>query len=93
MQDKNIKYNSVLIVKLILKYIVEGVIIAVCAYYIPVFFKNSLRKPTLSEMFSIALTASMTMLLLDLFAEKVGAGARIGAGFGIGNNLVNMKLL
>ena len=88
MLDKNIEYNSTLFVKLILKYVLKGAIIAVCAYYIPVFFKNSLRKPTLNEIFSIALTASMTMLLLDLFAGKVGAAARIGAGFGIGQKLI-----
>ena len=88
MLDKNIEYNSTLYVKLILKYVLEGLIIAVCAYYIPVFFKNSLRKPTLNEIFSIALTASMTMLLLDSFADKVGAGARIGAGFGIGQRFI-----
>jgi len=92
MPDNKIEYNTSSFVKLILKYVLEGVIIAVCAYYIPVFFKNSLRKPTLNEIFSIALTASLTMLLLDLFAEKVGTGARIGAGFGIGNRFVNGKL-
>ncbi|NBP01490.1 MAG: hypothetical protein EBU90_15390 [Proteobacteria bacterium] len=90
--DKKTEYNTNVFIKLILKYVLEGAIIAVCAYYIPVFFKNSLRKPTLNEIFSIALTASLTMLLLDSFADKVATGARIGAGFGIGNNLVNTRV-
>jgi CRISPR/Cas system CMR subunit Cmr6 (Cas7 group RAMP superfamily) len=37
----------------------------------------------LNEVFSIASTASLTMLILDYFSEPTGVGARLGAGYGI----------
>jgi hypothetical protein len=89
-QQRTESNQTNLFVKLILKYVTEGIVIASCAYYVPIFFKNSLRKPTINEVFSIALTASFTMFLLDIFAERVGQGARIGAGFGLGRNLVSL---
>jgi hypothetical protein len=66
------------------KYLTEGFVIAICAYFIPVFFKNSLRKPTLSEIFNIALVASISVFLLDNFSQHTAVGARFGAGFNIG---------
>ena len=83
------KGNSQLYIKLIIKYVTEGMIVALCAYYIPPLFKNSLRKPQINEIFAIGLTASLTMFILDTFASQVGQGARLGVGFGIGNNLVS----
>lgn len=66
------------------KYLTEGFVIAICAYFIPIFFKNSLRKPTLSEILNIALVASVSVFLLDNFSQDTAAGARFGAGFNIG---------
>lgn len=67
-----------------IRYLTEGVVIALCAYFIPVFFKNSLRKPTLSEVINIALVASVSVFLLDNFSAETAMGARFGAGFNIG---------
>ena len=93
MDSTKVQDNTTMITKFIrltLKYFIEGMVIAVCAYYIPLMFKSSLRKPTFNEIFSIGLTASLTMLILDSFSETTSMGLRLGAGFGIGKNLISM---
>jgi hypothetical protein len=87
-QNKN-KYLKI-IVRLLLRYILEGLIIALVAYYIPILYKTSLKTPTVNEIFSIGLTASLTMIVLDFFSERTAIGLRLGAGFGIGKGLVNL---
>lgn len=64
------------------KYIFEGIIVALAAYFIPG------RKLDLEEIFVLALIAASTFAVLDLFAPAVGASVRTGAGWGIGMNLV-----
>jgi len=64
------------------KYIFEGVIVAMAAYFIPG------RKLDVEEIFVLALIAAATFAVLDLFAPAVGASVRTGAGWGIGMNLV-----
>ena len=72
------------------KYIIQGLAIAIAAYYIPVTYKTSLRKPTFNEIFLISITAAFTMFILDYFTEGLGLGAKLGTGFAIGQNLVKM---
>lgn len=72
------------------RYILQGLAIALAAYYIPLMYKTSLRKPTFQEIFLISITAAFTMFLLDQFIEPVGLGAKLGAGFTIGQKLVTM---
>ena len=64
------------------KYVFEGVVVAVAAYFIPE------HKPELDHILVIALVAAATFAVLDLFAPSIGASARMGAGFGVGANLV-----
>jgi|TARA_B110000967_G_C18609670_1_gene423322 ABC-type Co2+ transport system permease subunit len=64
------------------KYLVEGVMVAVAAYAIP---KKSLN---LDEVALIALTAAATFSILDTYVPSMAVSARSGAGFGIGANLV-----
>ena len=78
------------LVKVALKYLIEGFIVAIAAYYIPAYFKTTLRKPTTNEVFAIALTASLTMFLLDTFSKDTAMGARLGTGFGIGSKLLQL---
>lgn len=68
-----------------LKYGLEGLAVAVAAYYIP---KREVR---LQEVLMIALTAAVTFMLLDTLAPEIGIGARSGAGFGIGASAVGYK--
>ena len=64
------------------KYLVEGVMVAIAAYAIP---KKSLN---LDEVALIALTAAATFSILDTYGPSMAVSARSGAGFGIGANLV-----
>jgi len=53
--------------KVSIKYILQGIIIAIAAYYVPIISKTSLRKPIMSEIFYISLTAAVSMFMLDYF--------------------------
>ena len=64
-----------------IKYILEGVAVAIAAYYIPK------RKVNIQEIAMIALSAAAVFWLLDTFAPNISKGARTGAGFGIGMQL------
>lgn len=64
------------------KYLVEGIMVAIAAYAIP---KKSLN---LDEVLLIALTAAATFSILDTYVPSMAVSARSGAGFGIGANLV-----
>lgn len=66
----------------LLKYAFEGIVVAVAAYLIP----GKQLDPY--ELLMIALIASATFAILDLFAPSIGSSVRTGAGFGIGANLV-----
>jgi ABC-type Co2+ transport system permease subunit len=70
------------LVKRIIKYLVEGLMVAIAAYAIP---KRSLN---IEEIILIALTAAATFSILDTYIPSMGATARSGAGFGIGANPV-----
>jgi ABC-type Co2+ transport system permease subunit len=70
------------LIKRLVKYLVEGLMVAIAAYAIP---KRSLN---LEEIMLIALTAASTFSILDTYVPSMGASARTGAGFGIGANMV-----
>ena len=70
------------LVRRIVKYVVEGIMVAIAAYAIP---KHSMK---LDEVMLIALTAAATFSILDTYVPAIGVSARSGAGFGIGANLV-----
>jgi ABC-type Co2+ transport system permease subunit len=66
----------------VVKYLVEGLMVAVAAYVIP---QRSLK---LDEVALIALTAAATFSILDVYLPTMAVSARSGAGFGLGANLV-----
>jgi ABC-type Co2+ transport system permease subunit len=70
------------LIKRIIKYLIEGLMVAIAAFAIP---KRSLN---LEEIALIALTAAATFAILDTYVPSMGVSARSGAGFGIGANLV-----
>ena len=70
------------LIKRAIKYLVEGLMVAIAAFAIP---KRSLN---LDEIALIALTAAATFSILDTYVPSMGVSARTGAGFGIGANLV-----
>jgi ABC-type Co2+ transport system permease subunit len=65
-----------------LKYLIEGLMVALAAYAIP---KRSLN---LDEIVLLALTAAATFSILDTYVPSMAVTARSGAGFGIGANMV-----
>jgi ABC-type Co2+ transport system permease subunit len=75
------------LVKRIIKYLVEGLMVAIAAFAIP---KRSLN---IEEIILIALTAAATFSILDTYIPSMGVTARSGAGFGIGANLVGFPRL
>jgi len=74
--------NIAELVKRIIKYLVEGLMVAIAAYAIP---KRSLN---IEEIVLIALTAAATFSILDTYVPSMGVSARSGAGLGIGLNMV-----
>jgi len=71
------------LVRRAIKYIIEGLVVAIAAYAIP---KSKALK--LEEIVIIALMAAATFSVLDIFIPSMGASTRNGAGLGIGFNLV-----
>ena len=70
------------LVRRIVKYVVEGIMVAIAAYAIP---KHSMK---LDEVMLIDLTAAATFSILDTYVPSMAVSARSGAGFGMGANLV-----
>ena len=70
------------LVRRAVKYLVEGVMVALAAFAIP---KKALN---LDEIALIALTAAATFSILDTYVPSMAVSARSGAGFGIGATLV-----
>jgi uncharacterized RDD family membrane protein YckC len=71
------------LIKRIIKYIIEGLVVSIVAYAIP---KGS--RLQLDEVITIAITAAATFSILDTFLPSIAMTTRSGAGFGIGANLV-----
>ena len=75
-------FDVVELVKRVLKYLFEGIIVAIAAFVIP---KRSLN---IEEILLLALTAAATFSILDTYAPSFSPSVRGGSGFGIGANLV-----
>tara|TARA_X000001036_G_C20645662_1_gene792883 strand:+ start:430 stop:687 length:258 start_codon:yes stop_codon:yes gene_type:complete len=70
------------LVKRAVKYVIEGLMVAIAAYVIP---KKALN---VEEIALISLSAAAIFSILDTYIPSMGVTARSGAGFGIGANLV-----
>ncbi len=70
------------IVTRVIKYLVEGLAVAIAAVIIPQ------KKLMFGEIGALALLAAAVFAVLDLLAPTVGLTARQGAGFGLGAKLV-----
>ena len=78
----NIGLDLAELVRRAIKYLVEGLMVAIAAYAIP---KKSLN---MDEVALISLTAAATFCIMDTYLPSMAVSARSGAGFGIGANLV-----
>jgi len=66
----------------LIKYVVEGLAVAVVAYLT---LKN---KSTTKEILILGVTAALIFAILDMFSPAVAAGTRQGAGFAAGASLI-----
>ena len=69
------------VVKRFLKYIIEGLAVALAAFLIPS------KKVNSSELLILGATAATVFALLDTFSPSISIGARHGTGFGLGIGL------
>ena len=76
----SINYSEVL--TRFIKYALEGVVVAIAAYTLP---STKVRMPDIVQISAIAMA---TFSILDFFAPSMSDYARMGAGAGIGANLV-----
>jgi hypothetical protein len=74
------------VIRRAIKYLVEGLAVAVAAFYIP---RKQLNLQTIAM---IAATAAASLAILDSLAPSIGSHARHGAGFGIGASMVGAQL-
>ena len=79
-------YGFAEIVNRIIKYLIEGLVIAAAAIFIP---KRALP---LDEVATLAVLAAVVFAILDAVSPSVGVTARQGAGFGLGANLVGFPM-
>ena len=79
-------YGFAEIVNRIIKYLIEGLVIAAAAIFIP---KRALP---LDEVATLAVMAAVVFAILDAVSPSVGVTARQGAGFGLGANLVGFPM-
>jgi len=82
LKEVNVVVDIAELTKRIIKYMIEGVLVAIAAYVIPK------RNISIDEVLLIALTAAATFSALDAYLPGMAVAARKGAGFGIGGNLV-----
>lgn len=74
------------LVKRAIKYLVEGLVVAIVAVLVP---KKALN---IEEIVIIALTAAATFSILDVFIPSIAASTRQGVGLGIGFNLAKFPI-
>ncbi len=75
-------FNLRELMKRVVKYLVEGIMVALAALVIPT------QRLNMNEITLLALTAAATFSILDTFIPSMGAGARTSAGWGLGFGLV-----
>lgn len=80
--EKKMDLSVTELVTRVIKYLLEGLAVAVAMVVIP------RRVPSLEEIVSISVVAALVFAILDLLSPSVGLTARQGAGFGLGANLV-----
>jgi hypothetical protein len=79
-------YGIAEIINRVIKYLIEGLVIAAAAIFIP---KRALP---LDEVATLAVVAAVVFAILDAVSPSVGVTARQGAGFGLGANLVGFPM-
>jgi glycerate kinase len=79
-------YGVAEVVNRVIKYLIEGLVVAAAAIYIP---KKALP---MEEVATLAVLAAVVFAILDAVSPSIGVTARQGAGFGLGANLVGFPM-
>jgi predicted membrane-bound dolichyl-phosphate-mannose-protein mannosyltransferase len=79
-------FNTNELIKRVIKYIVEGIMVAIVTFVVP---KKSMN---MEEIACIALTAAATFAILDTYIPSMGVSARQGTGLGIGLKLSGLAM-
>jgi hypothetical protein len=74
------------IINRFIKYLVEGLFVAVAAIYIP------RHRLPMDEILTLGVVAASVFAILDVVSPSIGMSARQGAGFGLGANLVGFPM-
>jgi hypothetical protein len=69
----------------VLKYLIEGIAVGVAAYFVS-------KKLAWDEIIIIAVTASATLAILDLYSPSISGATRLGAGLGLGTRLIGLNV-
>ena len=78
------------LIQRLIKYLIVGLAVAVCAVIIP----NPKKSLAIEEVSALALAAACTMAIVDTFTNPVIAHSlNQGLGFGLGANLVGFPRL
>ena len=70
------------LIKRLIKYLIEGLMVAIAAFAIP---KRSLN---IEELISLSMVSAATFAILDTYVPSMGVSVKQGAAAGIGFNLV-----
>lgn len=68
-----------------LKYLMEGIAVGLACYFT--------AKLAMDQIIIIAITASVTFAILDMYTPQVSNAARMGTGFGIGSQFTGLRLV
>lgn len=74
-------FNLRELMKRVVKYLVEGIMVALAALVIPT------QRLNMNEITLLALTAAATFSILDTFIPSMGGGVRQGISWGVGLNM------
>lgn len=80
-------YGFAEIVNRVIKYLIEGLVIAAAAIFIP---RKSLP---MDEVATLAVLAAVVFAILDAVSPSVGVSTRQGAGLGLGFKLVGFPAM
>jgi hypothetical protein len=81
-QPVHFSFNIIDVIARLLKYVLEGLVVAIAAYTLPAY------PMAMPDIVQIAAISMATFSILDFFAPSMSQAARFGAGAGLGANLV-----
>ena len=84
-QPARFSFDIVDVMARLLKYVLEGLVVAIAAYVLPAY------PMAMPDIVQIAAISMATFSILDFFAPSVSQAARFGAGAGLGANLVGFS--